>query len=234
MICTARILLMTQPAHVLQLELNGQTRVLVHRTIVAGWTGRDREALEKHIRELEELGVARPATTPIFYRVSASRLTTQPVIEVCDLSSSGEVEFVLLKHGGQLWIGIGSDHTDRQVEAYGITVSKQMCDKPIGVKFWDYEDVKAHWDKLLLRSFISENEQRVVYQEGNVAAMLSPEDLLSHWSSPFEDGSLMFCGTLPARGGIRPSSRFEFELVDPVAGRKLSHGYDIVALPVLG
>ena len=225
---------MTQPTHALTLDLNGQTRVLIHKAIIAGWTGRDREALEKHIRELEELGVARPASTPIFYRVSASRLTTEPVIEVCDLSSSGEVEFVLLKHGGRLWVGIGSDHTDRQVETYNITVSKQMCDKPIGSHFWDYADVKAHWDKLILRSFITENGQRVVYQEGSIAAMLSPEDLLSHWNAPFDNGSLMFCGTLAARGGIRPSSRFEFELVDPVAERTLSHAYNIVTLPVLG
>ena len=41
--------------------------------IVAGWTGRDSAAVEKHIRELEALGVKRPATTPIFYRVSCAR-----------------------------------------------------------------------------------------------------------------------------------------------------------------
>ena len=38
--------------------------------VVAGWTGRDRAAVEKHIKELEELGVKRPATTPIYYRCS--------------------------------------------------------------------------------------------------------------------------------------------------------------------
>lgn len=225
---------MNQPAHALTLDLDGQTRVLVHQLVIAGWTGRDRKALERHIRELEELGVARPASTPIFYRVSASRLTTASTIEVSDLSSSGEVEFVLFKHNGQLWIGIGSDHTDRQVETYNITVSKQMCDKPIGPRFWAYADVKAHWDKLTLRSFITENGRRVVYQEGSVAAMLSPEDLLSQWNMPFDDGCLMFCGTLAARGGIRPSPRFECELVDPVSDRTLLHTYDIVTLAVPG
>jgi hypothetical protein len=38
--------------------------------------GRDPVAVEKHIKELELLGVKRPATTPIFYRVSNARLTT--------------------------------------------------------------------------------------------------------------------------------------------------------------
>ncbi len=32
---------------------------------------------------------------------------------------------------GKRYLGIGSDHTDRKVETYNITVSKQMCDKPV-------------------------------------------------------------------------------------------------------
>jgi hypothetical protein len=44
----------------------------------------------------------------------------------------------------------------------------------------------------------------------------------------------MFCGTLAAKGGIRPSERFEIELEDPILGRKLTHAYDIASLPVEG
>ncbi len=44
----------------------------------------------------------------------------------------------------------------------------------------------------------------------------------------------MFGGTFAAKGGIRPASRFEFELEDPVLKRKISHGYDVVTLPVRG
>jgi hypothetical protein len=44
----------------------------------------------------------------------------------------------------------------------------------------------------------------------------------------------MFCGTLAARGGIRPSSRFSFELMDPVRNRKIAYAYDIVTLPNVG
>ena len=49
-------------------------RIAVRQAIIAGWTGRDREALERHIEELEAIGVKRPASTPIYYRVAASRL----------------------------------------------------------------------------------------------------------------------------------------------------------------
>src|SRR6266852_1986924 len=146
--------------------------------IVAGWTGRDAAAVEKHIAELEALGVRRPATTPIFYRVSVARLTTATEIEAVGAHSGGEVEFVLLQHGGRLWVGAGSDHTDREVEAYGVTVSKQMCDKPVAPVFWAFDDVAPHWDRLRLRSHVEENGQRKIYQEGPVAAMLAPLDLI--------------------------------------------------------
>ncbi len=45
--------------------------------------------------------------------------------------------------------------------------------------------------------------------------------------SGLEEGTLMFCGTLAARGGIRPSDLFEFELDDPVLGRKIQHQYRV-------
>jgi hypothetical protein len=111
-----------------------RTEVAIDDAIIAGWTGRDPTAVEKHVRELEALGVKRPASTPIFYRVGAARLTTGTEIEAVGTKSGGEVEFVLLQHDGRLWVGAGSDHTDREVEAYGVTVSKQMCDKPLDGK----------------------------------------------------------------------------------------------------
>jgi hypothetical protein len=49
-----------------------RTEVAIDDAIMAGWTGRDPAAVEKHIREFEALGVKRPASTPIFYRVAAA------------------------------------------------------------------------------------------------------------------------------------------------------------------
>jgi hypothetical protein len=88
----------------------------VRELVLAGWTGRDKAAMEHHISELEALGVKRPATTPIYYRVAAARVTTDPMIEVPGTDSSGEVEFVLVAAGGALLVGVGSDHTDRKAE----------------------------------------------------------------------------------------------------------------------
>jgi len=208
--------------------------IAIRTAVIAGWTGRDKVALEKHIRELEELGVARPATTPIYYRVSAARLTTADSMQTTGPDSSGEVEFILLMSGGKRYLGIGSDHTDRKVETYNITVSKQMCDKPMAPDLWLLDDVLPHWDQLQLRSWAVIAGERVLYQEGPVSAMLPPLDILAGYDGPVTDGFAMLCGTLAAKGGIRPADRFEFEIEDPVRGRRLHHAYDVVVLPVVG
>jgi hypothetical protein len=201
--------------------------------VIAGWTGRDEVALMKHIRELEEIGVKPPKSTPIFYRVSGSLLTFATEIEVLGAETSGEVEFVLMNAGGELRVTVGSDHTDRKAETIGVALSKQLCPKPVSRESWRYEEVKPHWEKLILRAFIPEGAKRVLYQEGEVSAMRSPEDLIGKFGK-LKSGWAMFGGTFAAKGGIRPAQRFEMELEDPVLKRKLTHQYTIKALPVEG
>ncbi len=226
-------------SQVLALTLHGGSdarpaEVAIDEAVIAGWTGRDPVAVEKHIKELEALGVKRPATTPIFYRVAAARLTTTDTIEAVGESSGGEVEFVLLQHGGRLWVGAGSDHTDREVEKLGVTVSKQMCEKPVAPAFWAYDDVAGHWDRLMLRAHVVENGKRTLYQEGPVTAMLDPRALIARHAGRLAEGTLMFCGTLAAHGGVRPTREFAFEIEDPVRGRKIAHAYRVRTLPILG
>ena len=62
--------------------------------------------------------------------------------------------------------------------------------------------------------------------------MRSPEDLMAR--HPLKAGYAMFCGTLAAKGGIRPAARFRMELDDPVLKRKLQHEYAIRVLDVAG
>ncbi len=242
-------------------------RIGVDNLILAGWTGRDRAAVEAHIAELAELGIAGPATTPIFYRVAAARLTRAECIQVAGGATSGEAEFVLVQNEGRLWVGAGSDQTDREIEAVGITVSKQLCDKPLAGALWPMAEVAGHWDRLVVRSWAVDEGRRVLYQEAELASILSPAELMAGYSggqatlpgfvdgqtalaglvdgqaalaglvdgqTALADGTAMFGGTPPAIGGVRPAERFEFELDDPVLGRKLEHGYDIEVLPVAG
>lgn len=196
--------------------------------VIAGWTGRDEVALKKHILELAEIGVKPPRTTPIFYRVAASLVTFKDEIQVSGTDTSGEVEFVLLSKPDGLYVTVGSDHTDRKAETIGVSLSKQLCEKPIAKDAWRYDDVKPHWDKLVLRSWADGK----LYQEGPVTTMRAPEDLMHR--HPLKSGWAMFCGTLAAKGGIRPADVFRMELDDPVRKKKLTHEYRVHVLPVEG
>jgi hypothetical protein len=211
--------------------------VALGRLVIAGWTGRDRAKMAAHIAELAALGVPAPRATPVFYRIATARLTQAAAIEVAGAASSGEAEVLLLRHRGRLLVGLASDHTDRALETQGITLAKQLCDKPVGPALWAYESVHPHWDQLRLRAWIVEAGAERLYQDGTLAEMLHPDTLLAAAAAngeTLEDGTAMLCGTLPALGGIRPATEFRMELYDPVLKRTLSHRYAAVALPIRG
>jgi hypothetical protein len=205
--------------------------VTIREAILAGWSGRYRASVQKHVDEMAAIGVPRPASVPVFYRCSATRLTTAEEIQVV-----GEVEFVLIKTEGALWVGTGSDQTDRKVESYGITVSKQLCDKPIAPELWLYSELKPHWDELILRGRVITDGKKELYQQSAGSAIMPPAALIRQYTNTdaMAEGWAMFSGTLPAIGGIRPSQRFAFELEDPVLGRSLRHEYTIHTLPIVG
>ncbi len=221
----------------LTIEPTGETRaVRIDQVVIAGWTGRNVEALEKHIHELEEMGVPRPSSVPCFYRVGTEAFTTSEKLQFLGEKSSGEVEFILIGTEDGMLIGIGSDHTDREVETYSVPVSKQMCAKPVSARVWKYSDVAGHFDSLLLRSWATVGGEKKLYQDGGVTAMRPPEELIGLYlpgKKELPPGMAMYCGTLAAIGGIRPADRFDVELEDPVLGRKLSHGYSVETLPVV-
>jgi Protein of unknown function (DUF2848) len=215
----------------------GQDRIAVaiEHLIIAGWAGRDAAAIEHHIEELAALGIPRPSTTPVYYRVAAATLTQAERFVVLGPDSSGEVEPFIVSLADGLWVGLGSDHTDRKAEAVGIALSKQLCGKPVGTRVWRYEEVEPHWDQLILRSFATIDGARVLYQESAVSSLRTPRDLIRKLTGvdTLPAGSAMFCGTPGAIGGIRPGTRFEMELEDPVLGRTLRHAYYIEVLPVV-
>lgn len=198
--------------------------------VIAGWTGRNVESLEAHIKELEALGVKRPKSVPIFFRVATSLLTTGDAIEVMGENTSGEVEYVIYALDDGLWVGVGSDHTDRKAETIGVTLSKQLCAKPVGPRIWRYDEVAPHWDSLILRSFAHVGKERKLYQEGPVTTMRSPEELIRlHTNGKgLASGTAMFGGTLAVHGGIAAADKFEVELEDPVLARKLTYTYKIL------
>lgn len=202
--------------------------------VVAGWTGRDEGAIRHHIEELAALGVAPPSATPLYYRVSADLLTTAPGIQVVGGESSGEVEPMAVQAGGRRFIGLASDHTDRALEAHSVALSKQVCAKPCAAELWPWEEVADRLDSILLQSWIEENGEWVLYQEGTLAAIRPFADLIEGAGLDrlaAEGPVAMLCGTFGAKGGVRPAARFRMAMTDPETDRRIECEYRMTALP---
>ncbi len=208
-------------------------QVDVRRFVIAGWAGRDPAAIEHHIAELAAIGVPRPSTVPLFYRVAHHQLTQDPVVQVVGAHSAGEVEVLLFTHRGQACVGLTSDHTDRRLEAHSVALSKQVCAKPVGTGAWPLADVLDHWDSLRIRATIVEDGREVVYQDGLLASLLPVTDLARRYAGAecLPEDTAMSCGTVAVTGGIRPAGEFAMWLEDERLGRRLEHRYRIETLP---
>lgn len=211
--------------------LGEEIEFTIDHCYVAGWTGRDKAAVDHHIEELAAIGIAPPSAVPLYYRVTNTLLTQDATIEVLGAGTSGEVEPLLLQKNGELWIGVASDHTDRELEAHSVAASKQICLKPAARELWKYDDVKEHVDSLMLRCSIKENGSWVIYQEGPLSNIRPLAELIS--GSGFGNNSAMLCGTLSAIGGVRPATIYKMELEDTTRNRKISFEYNVNQLPIV-
>lgn len=206
----------------------------VRRIVCGGYTGRDRAEVERHIKELEGLGIPPPKEVPIFFSVASYLATVGGVIEVQGPFTSGEVEFVLLFGPGGPWVTVGSDQTDRFFERHSMPAAKQLCPKVIGGTVWPMAEVDAHWDELVLRSWVRSGRKRRLYQEASLAAMLPAATLLPgvrrHAGREFE-GVVFFSGTVPTVGGeLIYGDAYELELADPRLGRAIRCEYTVHVL----
>ena len=203
----------------------------IEHVFVARWTGRNKEAVDHHIEELRALGISPPSQVPLYYRVSGLLLTQNATIDVLGAGTSGEIEPLLVQQEDETWIGLASDHTDRDLETHSVAASKQACPKPVANELWRFSDVENHLDSLTLRCWIEEHDEWVVYQEGELSNIRPLSELTSN--SGFGDNAAMLCGTLGAIGGVRPASRYKMELDDPVLGRKIQLNYSVTTLPIV-
>ena len=155
-------------------------------------------------------------------------------IHVQGKETSGEVEFVLFVDGDKIYVGVGSDHTDRELEKLDILKSKQVCPSVISRILWDYREVRDHWDRIEFRSWAADQGKKTLYQESNVASILPPEelvDLVRKRVNGDMDGIAIFSGTFPLlTETFLFADRFEGELLDPVLKRKIEFGYSVHTL----
>lgn len=204
----------------------------VHKLLLAGYTFRDQKEVREHLEEEKKGGITGSAEFPRFGPKLRDRITTSDRIEVLpDIKTSGEAEFALLIDGNDIYIGIGSDHSDRDTEKYDMFISKQMCPCVISKKVWRYEDVKGHWDDIIKRAWVKNKGQRQLYQEIKLGKFMKPEEILDKAKQHIEgdlSGTVIYGGTEAAIGGeIIYSPYFEAELVDEQTGRTITCAYSI-------
>jgi hypothetical protein len=204
----------------------------VRKLLLAGYTFRDQEQIKRHFEEVKKEGIAGPNSLPPFCPKLRDKITTDDRIEVLHgIKTSGEAEFVLLIDRGDLYIGIGSDHSDRETEKYNMWISKQICPCVLSKKVWLYQDIKDNWDNIIKRAWVEVDGKRQLYQETRLETFMRPEELLEKTKERVDgelDGTVVYAGTEATLGGtFIYSSYFEAELVDERSGRTLSCAYKI-------
>ena len=221
----------------LKINLQKGSRDLVFtadRLVCGGWVGRDQEALRAHIDELVHLGVLAPKRIPIYLNLSSYLLTTDDEITVISDQTSGEIEYVLLCLGEEIWVTVGSDHSDRDIETKSIPAAKQMYAKCLAPECWPYPDVNKHWDRLILRCWVTKGTERSLYQEAPLSEILGPQEMLGKMPQGGlnkKEGMVLFSGTMATKGGLVFGDSYELEMEDPVLGRTIKHHYRIKILP---
>ncbi|NME36679.1 DUF2848 family protein [Fusobacterium sp. FSA-380-WT-3A] len=197
---------------------------------VVGYSGSNKEKIYAHIKELEEeLNVAPPKKIPTIFEVSKEILTQDKDLYFIGEKTSGECEFVIIMKDSKIYIGLGSDHSDRELEAISVPKAKQICLKPISIDIWDYEEIKNHFPKIKL-SAKSDFED---YQIGTLADIISVEEILSELNKSLGhvDNCVIYSGTVPLVNGYKYGKNFSLELNDEILGRKIAFDYNINVVP---
>ena len=220
-------------------EKNGNEKSIdfkpVH-IINAGYTGRDQAAVQAHIDELKEEGIPAPDKTPVYFLKFEERITQDNYFEVLDETDhSGEAEFALLFDKDEIYVGAGSDHTDRKLETIDIPKAKQIYPNTISRDLWKLSEVVGHWDDIIIRSWIKVDGVRTLFQEAALTAMLDANDIIDRVKKLLVDpeetqGLIIYSGTIASIFKAEYSPYFEVELEDPVLGRKLRNFYELKSL----
>jgi Protein of unknown function (DUF2848) len=214
----------------------GQTPLsfTVRHIVCAGYTSRVRAEAERHIRELESLGIARPKEVPVFFAVASYLATVEQIVEVQGPFTSGEAEFALILGPGGPWVTVASDQTDRFVERHSVPAAKQLCSKVLAPTVWPLSEVEDHWDDLELRAWVRSGRKRRLYQEARLGSLLAPDALLSglrRLAGRVLDGVILFSGTVPTVDGqVVYGDAYELELADPHFGRTIRTQYAVRVL----
>ncbi|MBS4178764.1 DUF2848 family protein [Lederbergia citrea] len=215
---------------------NEEKEIKVNHVYCIGYAGRNVEKTMEHIVELEKIGVPRPEEIPTLYPVRKNSLNQTEEIEVLGGESSGEAEIVLVfgDSDDDVYITVGSDHTDRSLETIDINQSKQICDKPLAQKAWKLNDVIDHWDDLILTSQVYIDGEWQDYQRAKIYEIIPLDEIISFLKkkNALKKNSVVFSGTVPLLEGFKYGSGFKMAFIDEVRNDEIHAEYAITRLDV--
>ncbi|WP_445809262.1 DUF2848 family protein [Yoonia sp.] len=206
------------------------TQFVTERMYNLGSATRDPDTAVAHQQEVAKSGIhiAFDVPAPRIYPIALHALTSDEALFVQTDKTSGEVEIVL-HMAEQLYVGVGSDHTDRALETVSIPGSKQACANHVAPVFWPYDEMRDSWDSCVMRSWVDGR----LYQDVGVNVFIRPEDIIAlvrkRVSSVPERDFTVFCGTfVSVDKALGYGAEWRYEMDAPETGRRIGATYQVI------
>ena len=212
-----------------------QRRFNLERGFNLGFTIRDEARMQAHLDEVVKEGVPRPSVDvpPIIFPISTWAWLTETSCPVQTTRTSGEVEIFMIDTEDELLVGVGSDHTDRDLERQNIPWSKQVAPNIVAPAVWRWSEIEAHWDECTLESFVWNQGERIPYQRASVAEFWTPREMVDSLEGriPAARPRVLLSGTVVTLGHqLIYGDRWELRLYDPILKRAIEHSYSVTVL----
>jgi hypothetical protein len=125
---------------------------------------------------------------------------------------------------------VGSDHTDRALEATDIPWGKQVAPNIIAPTLWRWRDVAGHWDEVRLESYVDDR----LYQKALVSEFWTPVEMVESVKGRIAEvpgARVFFSGTVVSEGErLDYGLHWSLRMIDPVADRTIRHDYTVRVL----
>jgi hypothetical protein len=203
--------------------------------------------MRKYLDGLLAQGKTVPLSNPSIFRIGSYLLTQSSEFEVQGPMTGGECEVVAIRDlDDRIFITVGSDQCDREVEPLFGDKTKQMCPHPIASTAWNYDEIRDHWDSLQLSSQVTVGKETFQLQDSAISTLVDLKYLLGMekvGSLPLP--MVLYCGAvafresasteiternLPKETAEGVGDSFAVRLYDPVLNRSLAHCYRAISL----
>lgn len=207
-----------------------QREIDVARVYNLGFTIRDKEKMQAHLDEVVGVHLEWPERPPIIFPISAWATIMSDDVPVQYESTSGEIEIVTVVDGDEILVGVGSDQTDRKLEATDIPWSKQVAPNVIAPTLWRWADVADHWDDVLLESYVDGQ----LYQKASVAEFWTPLEMVEAVKDRIGQvpgAKVFYSGTVVSENATLDfGKQWSLRMIDPVTGKTIRHDYTVTVL----